>query len=879
MNAEPVATITFKYKTAQRKFEERMIWDRLKQHSPVYDGDTIRTAPGSEATIYFQDGNIMDLEENTMAQIFFHDGQAEISVSDGEVVVNSEGSKNGAIITTDTSRVLVRAGSSITTSFSGDKGTQVSVLTGDAFFSDKNGITRTLNQGSAIKLNNNHEEQIVPLITVTSPPPNKKFLNFGGGDFTVKFKWATENLEKDDYLVLEIASDRKFKHIYHSENLKNTEDTAVSLPAGIAYWRIYPHKSGVNYSAVSKLNVYEMPPPELVVPEDGASFSYKTESPDIRFTWNRDDWVTAFDFEIADNPQMISPKVRQRITTPSSIVSILESGTWYWRVTPFYTINGLGLASPSKVRSFTVTKKDALAAPELILPAANDEINTATRDLIAFSWKNNPEAAGYEIKIGKDSECYDAKIVKRLDTNFLTIKPSDYEMQKGTWYWCVTLYDSAGDVSEKSQVRKFTTDQIQFEQKVLYPPEGFTANDNSIGELRFTWKTNIPGDNKFQIARDKEFKDLVIDETNNQNYCEGHDLDAGTYYWRISSSESPDRFSTKAQTIKVLAPLPMPLLISPREDELLTIQNNTESRFTWQPVEGADYYQFKFFASGKESEPLYSERRTSASCSLNLTEFDDGDYGWAVTAGTEQTDTTVRRRSAEAGRDLRIQQKRVVRLDYPLGGAAIDGIDALTKPERVKWSSEQEISSSIFTISRNADGKTRPVFRQENPGFEIKLPRLAPGVYYWTIEAKNKKGVDISAVKPLRITVKEIPPLQKPRLTLPADNKIYGAAQIRASRKITFAWKPVKNASGYTFSLRNERGQILINKHLTQTGYELSDMADLQNGRFTWSVQADQYLSDGTFVRRGSVATSAFTINLPAAGDIIINDTGVLYGM
>ncbi len=62
-NEKPIATITFKYKTAQRKFADDLIWDRLQQSSPVYEGDTIRTAPLSEATIHFADGNIMNLQE------------------------------------------------------------------------------------------------------------------------------------------------------------------------------------------------------------------------------------------------------------------------------------------------------------------------------------------------------------------------------------------------------------------------------------------------------------------------------------------------------------------------------------------------------------------------------------------------------------------------------------------------------------------------------------------------------------------------------------------------------------------------------------------------------------------------------------------------
>ena len=40
----PIATISFKYKTAQRKFIDVAVWDRLKQKSDLYNGDTIHTS-------------------------------------------------------------------------------------------------------------------------------------------------------------------------------------------------------------------------------------------------------------------------------------------------------------------------------------------------------------------------------------------------------------------------------------------------------------------------------------------------------------------------------------------------------------------------------------------------------------------------------------------------------------------------------------------------------------------------------------------------------------------------------------------------------------------------------------------------------------------
>lgn len=64
LNEQPIATITLKYKTVQRKFMDRVVWDRLRQNYPVYNGDTIHTATLSEANIWFNDGNVMEMIEN-----------------------------------------------------------------------------------------------------------------------------------------------------------------------------------------------------------------------------------------------------------------------------------------------------------------------------------------------------------------------------------------------------------------------------------------------------------------------------------------------------------------------------------------------------------------------------------------------------------------------------------------------------------------------------------------------------------------------------------------------------------------------------------------------------------------------------------------------
>ena len=878
LNEKPVATITFKYRTAQRKFEERMIWDRLRQHSPVYDGDTIRTAPGSEATIYFEDGNIMDLGENTMAQVFFRDGKLEMNVSGGSFVVNSEGAQNGAVVKTGTSTVIVSAGSSIGGSVSNEGGTSVKVASGKVVFTDESGLTRAIEEGQAIALDSSGDEQIIPIITVYSPAPNAKILAFGGDRENVDFKWSVQNLGADDGLVLQLSRDKKFESVEKTIDLRGLEETSVAFGEGVSYWRIYPKKAGPNYCAASKLKVYSAPPPSLIAPESRSNYSYKSRLPEVRFSWTTNDVVTAFDLEVADNPQMENPVFKQRTSTPSSIVSTLGTGTWYWRVTPFYALNRIGLARPSETRAFTISQRRGLGAPELILPAANERINTALKDSIVFSWKNDPEAVGYEITIAQDARCYDAKITQKTRSNFFSIKPSEADMKKGTWYWRVTQFDADGDISEQSEVRKFKTDSVKFEQRALYPPDNFVTVDTSLADLRFTWKTNIPGDNKFQIARDKAFRNLVVDEINNEKFYQGARLSGGSYYWRISSASSPDQYSTEPRAFRVAAQLTAPVLTSPRRQQVLTIAGEGLTRFGWNRVQDADLYQFNLYKRNSPGEFIRSEMLRDTSFALDLSRYADGYYAWSVQAIAEQTAWTARRVSPKSEGSFRVAQLRKIKLEYPFNGATIDGIAAMSKPETVRWSCEQAVKKSEFTLSRNANGYSNPLVSIKNPGRAIKLPKLEPGVYYWTVRGTNTGGVNNSPDAAYSFTVGKVAALPKPIFTAPAANKRYGAAEIRASRRIDFVWQPVPNATSYSFVVRNERGQIVLSKTAAEPKHTIMDMAVLKNGRFSYSVQAIQNLPDGTFVRRSEAASGVFEIDLPAAGDIIINDTGVLYG-
>ena len=173
VNETPIATITFKYKTAERKFADRVIWDRLRQNSPLYTGDTIHTESLSEATIHFIDGNTIDLAENSMAQVFItEDGIATASIGEGTATVDTSASEHGMSFSVNGMLVSLDRGGSVATG-----GNQIQVLSGNATVSS-GGENVSVAEGEGVTLEEGGgKSQIV----VTNPAPSSKILYFEEG--------------------------------------------------------------------------------------------------------------------------------------------------------------------------------------------------------------------------------------------------------------------------------------------------------------------------------------------------------------------------------------------------------------------------------------------------------------------------------------------------------------------------------------------------------------------------------------------------------------------------------------------------------------------------------------------------------------------------
>ena len=288
LGESPIASVTYRYKAVQRRFADRVLWDRLRQESPVYSLDIIRTAALSEATVRFsKTPHVIDIHENTLIQI----REDEIEVQSGGISVDLQSGSSSLRISSGDSAVELYAEESPTGTANGsasvfviDGNLDVRVRTGRAELRDvtqQGGRTITAGMSSTAG------------IVVANPRPQAKFLNTEQGPLPVVFSWDAK-----ETLTLDIALDRRFTRLVHNET--GLSGRTITLENGVYYWRLYSaNRAGVSAPGISgRLQILYAPAPVLIRPSADERFSFRTERPGIRFQWSTQTSAAAYLVEV-----------------------------------------------------------------------------------------------------------------------------------------------------------------------------------------------------------------------------------------------------------------------------------------------------------------------------------------------------------------------------------------------------------------------------------------------------------------------------------------------------------------------------------------------------------------------------------------------------
>ena len=920
-NEQPIATITFKYKTAQRKFLDRVVWDRLRQESPVYNGDTIHTAALSEATIWFNDGNVMDLMENTMAQVFLsEDQQAMVELEDGYATVDSSDAENGMTLSSGGLQVAVKSGTSLSAGSvsqagaagagaaggKGSSGLSVQVLKGSASLQNADGSTLAIKQGEEFNMSTGKAQTIPakPALTVYAPVRNEKIMYHTQGSTDVHFSWSNTIAST----VLQISKDKEFNDVLYRLNSDGLNETDIKLEAGTYFWKLDGSEEGVSEQQAindgqiksGKIQVIQSLPPTQVAPAENYTYSYRTRTPAVRIIWTESPYASTYKLEISKSQNMKNPIIEQRTSTTSSIISTLTEGTYYWRVTPYYTLNKKGFAEPSEVHVFKVERKGELTAPELLVPSENGIVNTeTTAKPTSFSWKIENEAQSYTVRIADNPNLRNPAVSFETSDNFYTLNSNVTKLKDGKWYWGITMRDAEGNLSPVSEIRTFYTMKGVPEQHTVEPAEGYKCALTLLPDTKFTWKRNIPDNfvSELQISSDQGFKKIVYKSPVNSTSLRGVNLPLGTYYWRLRSKSTTDETEliTPSKTLNVIGNLDEATLSAPGGRAIA--RETIPFKFKWSDVEGADYYKVSIFRQSDNKlvyENVVYEPEDNVDMFNPANFVDKSNYRWRIQAfANEVPGVSSRRTGRLAESSFTLIKLRPVEITNPAKGTQYTGVDAILNPASARWSSVDDVAKAQFVLLK-ADENNKVVLKvptdeQMANGItvapkSIKLDTeegLRPGRYEIIVYAETLDGIDISNTDNKykgRFTVLPVEPLDA-TTGLTTTPELLGAAYLRNPdnpRTIILSWAPVSKATDYIVEIKDKKNKVVLTQMVNKTRYEIDFMklyetnkSTFAKGTFKWTVHAIRRIDtnkDGIVdkvLQEGPTAESTFSTDVP----------------
>ena len=906
LDQTPIATITFKYKAAERKFLDRSLWNRLVQNSPVYNGDTLHTGDLSEATVHFTDGNELELSQNTMAQVFLHEDESfGAELTEGSAVVDSSGAENGMTFTAGGASVEIQKGASVAAQISGDAvsggGVALRLLEGSASVDGS-----ALSSDKAVMFGSGGMKALP--INVTSPRPDQKFLFHEGAATQVKFAWKTERLANDEDLMLEISAKKDFSEVVKRVYASGLNNISVEVEGGAWYWRIQSVQKETTTvknsqrSAQGRMQVLYSPAPELITPVDQYTYYYRTRNPSVRLIWSESPYATSYQLEISKRQDLKQPVITQRSATATSIISTLSAGTYYWRVTPFFTINKTGLSAPSAVQQFTIERRGDLPSPQLLSPPENGSVDIAQEvGACHFSWKSENEAASYRVKIYKDGRAASPLVNVTTDKNYLEVLPSKVSLGEGKWYWTVTQIDDEGNESKPGEPRLFYARKGQLFVRSIEPPEGYRVGNTFCADMKFTWKENLPSDfeSVLQVSKTPDFSDLVYTAKAVGNSASSITYADGRYYWRIHSKNDMGMvIDTQPKSFEVLPQLPAARVVAPAGRAV--VHPGAPFKFIWNEVEGADFYKLTIYRMS-DGKILYEDNRYEPGAEVEMYEseewVDRSMFKFELQARANAVEGKSSRRNGRLteGQFFLVKIKPVDLL-RPTRGAVISGDAAVTDLMPVRWSSVEPPAKSQLVINR-VDGRNRTtLLRWPNVNFETASPKIPysfsidlpetfeAGNYELIIRAETSDGYDISNSDDKnigRFRITPVPPLDS--ITgLTVAPKVMNAdylANEANPRYFTFSWNPVKNATHYIVQVNDKRGRPLtprfdVGRNSTSYKFDFLELEDsvrqkFMNGTFQCAVQAARRVSvdrDGKKVdkilQRSPWATQNFTVDV-----------------
>ncbi|MBM9579650.1 hypothetical protein JWG45_21105 [Leptospira sp. 201903070] len=471
---ETVGNITFKYRTAQRKFSDRMIWQDVEQNFPIFNHDSVRTDELSEAVVTLISGTKFELDPRSMIVINLKEEEELLELEEGSVRVQSSNP-----VTLSSGKTTLKSGDEpslfrITRTPNGEENS-IESTKGNLKWIGSNQENGILREGEKAKMTNDSFFSIRDELEVLEPQDNHRIFP-ETGEAKIGFRWNSNAVISS--VFLEISLNRNFTPLILKKEIRG-ESAEIILPEGIYYWRILSSDKKKK-SETRKFRVLPNPPVALLFPLKNT----RLEGSSLQtFRWKTSRLATGYILEISDSGDFKNG-LRQLTVFKTSISIPLSSGTYHWRVKAFSNLPGA--ESISEARSFQVDESRLAQKDSIPVETSSEtKIETSQKEKSITKEISNLPVLLFPIK---------GRVVDMTGQNSMVFRwkhSSTSREQK----WSLNLYGVNGESILKRSVNG----------------ESFRLTDLSVLDVgKFSWSLIQEGNETNQIR--SEFKIVLREE-------------------------------------------------------------------------------------------------------------------------------------------------------------------------------------------------------------------------------------------------------------------------------------------------------------------------------------------------------------------------------
>ncbi len=622
--ADEIGVLTFKRRSAERRYAEEVLWETIERDSKVYNCDYLRTTENSGAVVRLKDNSNIEIGENTLILVCYSDQGVQIGLDRGSIAARRTSANREMKITSGNASVNIKKG--VLAMNTSKEGIDLSVSSGKAELTVE-GKKEEVDPGAAARVTGNRATIEKIGARQIAPEINQYFIT-PGKDQAVTFTWETEGPQQ---VVLQVARDRAFAAIAGKAGGAATS-AAMNLAAGTYFWRLVDGQGKTG--PARQFTVVSDRPALPVAPSGGRQFLYREKKPYIVFKWKESPSASSYAVDISKEPSFKETLLSLPSDNDSIATNALASGTYYWRVRSLYGFSP-DATLVSRQQQFVISPAGELSAPEQFLPGNGETPSDLSFEsgTALFNWQEVRDYASYDFRIARDKDFRDVVYQKKVPANYHKPKLS---LPKGSYYWSVSGVTATGSSSPRSAPRTFTVVKAP-PPALIAPDQGAAVNAIGSREVTFRWSGGDGGQRyRFELSGDRDFRSIRRAETATQETRTVAMPPPGVYFWRVKLlNESGGVVSaSESRQLTVTENLSPPAGIYPVNNQVVAIEDRRGLVFKWDKVEGATHYRFVLtrIAGGKEKALMGATVDTTGYKLKKIELLDVGSFAWEVSA-------------------------------------------------------------------------------------------------------------------------------------------------------------------------------------------------------------------------------------------------------